>query len=248
MLKRLLFALSIVAVLTSCDQREKVELTQRVDSLQHELAISQEAAQTLMEVGNLLDSVDASRQLLRTHMVEGTGYDEYMARMHDLNNYVKETQDKIHVLENSVRSSRSASSSYAATIKKLKADLEKTTREVMALQELVNNYRNQNDNLVEVVRLKEAEIVGKADSMRLQEEELTLVEAQARELIVQAKVNEAEAYFAQAQAMEETAKRTKFAPRKKKETRKEAIELYKMALFLGKEEAESKIAALEKKL
>ena len=62
------------------------------------------------------------------------------------------------------------------------------------------------------------------------------------------KVNEADAYFKQAQAVEETAKRTKFAPRKKKRTRQEALELYKMALFLGKEEAQPRIAALEKKL
>jgi len=66
--------------------------------------------------------------------------------------------------------------------------------------------------------------------------------------VVQSKVSEAEAYFVHAQAVEEAAKRTKFAPRKKKQTQQEALELYKIALFLGKDEAQPRIASLERKL
>src|SRR6185436_15282354 len=101
MLKRFFIVLSMAGVLVSCDQREKLKLTAKVDSLNSELIASAEAAKTLQEVGTLLDSVDASRQLLRTNMVEGTSYDEYIARMHDINDYVKETQKKIAELEKS---------------------------------------------------------------------------------------------------------------------------------------------------
>lgn len=248
MLKRFFFILSMAGILAGCDQREKVRLTAQVDSLRNELVTSQEAAQTLQEVGTLLDSVDASRQLLRTNMVEGTSYDEYISRMHDINDYVKETQRKILELEKSTRSSKSTASSYASTIKKLKKDLEKTSKEMVALQELVNNYRNQNDNLSQTVGLRDAEIAEKTELIRVKEQELTTIENQVKDLMVRTKVNEADAYFKHAQAVEETAKRTKFAPRKKKRTQQEALELYKMALFLGKEEAQPKIAALEKKL
>jgi len=48
--------------------------------------------------------------------------------------------------------------------------------------------------------------------------------------------------------VEEAANRTKLAPKKKKETYKEAIELYKKALSLGKTEAQAKIDALNKKI
>jgi hypothetical protein len=61
-------------------------------------------------------------------------------------------------------------------------------------------------------------------------------------------LNEAEAYFIQAQQVEETARRTKFAPRKKKASWAQALELYRVSLFLGKEEAQPKIAQLEEKL
>lgn len=248
MLKRFLIILSMAGVLTGCYKDERLKLASQVDSLRNEVAINKEANQTLQEVGVLLDSVDASRQLLRTNMVEGTSYDEYIARMHDINDYVKETQKKIRTLEKAMKASKSASASYSSTIKKLKNDLEKTTKEMVALQELVNTYRNQNDNLTQTVSLRDAEIVEKTEMIRVKEQELTTIENQVKELMVKSKQNEADAYFTHAQAVEETAKRTKFAPRKKKKTRQEALELYKMALFLGKEEAQPKIAELEKKL
>lgn len=248
MMKRIFFILSLAVVLVSCDKREKEKLAARVDSLNNELMISQEAARTLQEVGTLLDSVDASRQLLRTNMVEGTSYDEYISRMHDVNDYVKETQRKIAHLEKAARSSKSAAATYAGTIKKLKADLETKSKEMVALQELVNKYRGENDNLVITVSQRDAEIAEKTEMIRVKEQELSNIETQVKDLQTQSKVNQADAYFTHAQAVEETAKRTKFAPRKKKRSQQEALELYKMAFLLGKEEAQPRIAALEKKL
>ena len=51
-----------------------------------------------------------------------------------------------------------------------------------------------------------------------------------------------------AQAIETAAERTRLAPRKKKETIKEALDLYKKALSLGKNEAQAKITELEDRL
>ena len=248
MLKRFIFMLSIAGVLAGCNQREKVRLTAQVDSLRNELVASQEAAQTLLEIGTLLDSVDASRQLLRTHMVEGTSYDEYISRMYDINDYVKETQNKIRSLERAAKKSKSTASSYATTIKKLKNDLTVTSKEIVALHELVNTYRGQNEMLAQTVGLRDSEIAEKTEMIKVKEQALITIEDQVKQLMMQAKVSEADTYFIHAQAVEETANRTKFAPRKKKRTQQEALELYKMALFLGKEEAQPKIAALEKKL
>lgn len=248
MVKKLMMILSVAALLSSCDQREKVRLTTQVDSLRTELMVSQQAAQTLQEVGVLLDSVDASRNLLRTNMIEGTSYDEYISRMHDVHDYVKETQRKIRDLERSARRSKSAAASYESTIKKLKRDMEKTSREMVALQELVNNYRTQNDQLAQTVSLREQELAEKTELIRVKEQELATIENQVNQLMIESKLSEADAYYKQAQAVEETARRTKFAPRKKKRTRQEALELYKMALFLGKTEAQQHIAVLEKQL
>src|SRR5262249_2526160 len=133
-------------------------------------------------------------------------------------------------------------------IKKLKADIENKSKEIVALQEQVDKYRNENDNLVQTVTLQSKEIDEQEAELSAKRQELELIEARIQELMVQSKVNEADSYFARAQAVELAASRTKLAPRKKKETYKEALELYKKSLSLGKAEAQAKITELEKKI
>jgi chromosome segregation ATPase len=248
MLKKLVYAISVAVLFLSCDSKEKETLRTQVDSLKRELEVSQEMAQTLTEVGTLMDSIDANRQLLRVNMVEGTTYDDYASRMKDLNSYVRDTQRKISELEKSVKDSKANANAFSRTIKKLKADLETRTQEIAQLQEQVDKYRSENENLVNTVSLQEAEIADKQIQIEAKQQELALIEARVQELMIQSKMSEADAYFTRAQAVEEAANRTKLAPRKKKETLREAVELYKKALSLGKNEAQAKIDELEKRL
>jgi chromosome segregation ATPase len=238
----------MVVFLAGCDSKEKDTLRTQVDSLKRELETSQEMAQTLNEVGTLMDSIDASRQLLRVNMVEGTTYDDYSSRMKDLNSYIKESQSKISSLEKSLKSSKANNNAFAGTIKQLKADLEKRTQDIAILQEQVEKYRSENENLINTVGLQEAEIADKQSQIDAKAQELALIEARVQEIMIQSKISEADAYYTRAQAVEEAANRTKLAPRKKKETLKEAVELYKKALSLGKSEAQAKITELEKRL
>lgn len=248
MLKKLLFASSITLLFISCDTKEKETLRSQVDSLKKELETNQEMAETLSEVGTLIDSIDASRQLLRVNMVEGTTYDDYSTRMKDLNSYVQETQRKIDGLENSLKDSKANTKVFTKTIKQLKADLAKRTQEIGMLQEQVDKYRNENENLVNTVGLQEAEIADKQSQIETKQQELALIEARVQEIMIQSKISEADAYYTRAEAIEEAANRTKLAPKKKKETLKEAIELYKKALSMGKTEAQAKITQLEKRI
>jgi chromosome segregation ATPase len=181
-------------------------------------------------------------------MVEGTTYDDYASRMKDLNSYVQETQNKIQSLERSLKDSKANSSLYANTIKKLKADLLTRTEEIAALQQQVEKYRSENENLINTVGLQEAEIADKQSQIEAKSQELALIEARVQEIMIQSKMSEADAYFTRAQAVEEAANRTRLAPKKKKETLKEAVELYKKALSLGKADAQAKITELEKRL
>jgi ABC-type transporter Mla subunit MlaD len=248
MMKNLLFVLSIAGLFYSCGMEERDRLRAQVDSLHTELQTSQEAVYALQEVGVLIDSIDANRKILRTIMVEGTSYDDYVARMNDIKKYVKTTEAKMEELEKSLRSSKSTASSYALTIKKLRRDLEKTSKELVAMQEVVDKYRHEKDNLIQTVALKDAEIKEKLERIQIKEQELLAMETRIDEMMIQSRQDEAQAYFDRAQVYEELANRTKFAPRKKKETRKEALNLYRMSFFLGKEEAQPKIAELEQKI
>ena len=245
---KLLYLTLIPALLISCDTQEKEALRSQVDSLKTELDKSHEAAETLVDIGTLLDSIDASRQVLRINLVEGTPYDDYSSRMRDLNEYIKNTQEKIEKLEQSLQSSSANARAFSKTIKQLRAELEAKGKEMAFLQEQVEKFRNENENLIITVDLQDAEIADKQAQIETKEQELALIEARVQELMIKSKVSEADAYFTRAQAIETAAERTKLAPRKKKETLRQALELYKKALSLGKNEAQAKIKELEARL
>ncbi len=247
--KLLLYSVFIFCFLAfSCDVKEKEDLQTQVDSLQTELEKSHQTSETLAEIGILLDSIDASRQLLRVNLVEGTPYNDYTARMEDLNVYVNTTQQKINDLEKSLQSSKANATAFSKVIKKLKADLATKGQEIAFLQQQVDKYRNENENLIITVGLQDAEISDKQSQIEGKSQELALIEARVQELMIQAKMSEGDAYYTRARAVEIAANRTKLAPRKKKETLREALELYKKALSLGKNEAQVKITELERRL
>ncbi|MEP2669876.1 MAG: hypothetical protein ABJH04_12810 [Cyclobacteriaceae bacterium] len=250
MIKKAIIVLSMAGVLSACDFNpgEKQKLRSELDSLKIELSNNQEMASTLEQVGVLMDSIDVSRNVLRTSMLEGTSYVEYTRRMEELNEHVRRTQAKIDELEESVKSSKTSANSYASALKKIKAELKSTNEELATLQTQVDRYRNENENLVHTIDLQKAELADKLQQLSSSQEEIANLELNINQMLEQSKIDEAEAYFLRAETMEMVADRTHFAPRKKKETRKEALELYRMASFYGKEEAKSKIEELEEKI
>lgn len=250
MQNRILFLMvSLVALLCGCDQKKRELAYQRsMDSLRTELQTNRKLTEAMVEIGTLLDSIDANRKVLKVRMMEGTNYETFAGRMHDLNNYVKNAESKIEALEKAQQKYHNNDAAYASAISKLKSDLEVRNNELAALKEQVDTYKNQNDNLLSTVSLQKAEIDDKLNQIKLKQADITQLQDQVSHLMVKSAMDQGEAYFAQAAAVEETANRTHFAPRKKKDTRKEAIELYKLALNLGKEEAQARIAALEKKI
>ena len=245
MIRKIVFGLAIAGAFWSCDTKEKERLQTQVDSLKTELQTSQQTAQTLQEIGVLIDSIDANRQLLRTDVVEGTSYADYKSRLKDINNHIKETQGKIAKLEKSVKS---AKGSYATTIKRLKADLEMSTQQIAALQGEVEKMRTENSTLAMTVSQRDSAISQNLETIKMKEQDVATLETRVTDINAQSKASQADLYFAQAQALETAADRTKFAPRKKKETKREALELYKLSLSLGKADAQSKIDELEKDL
>lgn len=245
MIRKLILGLSVVGVLSGCHNKQKeTALQTEIDSLKTELHESEQTAQALQEVGAMIDSIDASRQLLRTDMVEGASYQDYKNRLASIKEYVDESQKKIADLERHARRTRG----YAGTIKRLKADLEKTTQQLATLEQEVNNVRAENRTLSQTVSSRDSVITINEQSLREKEENLASLDSQMQEMNVESKNFQAESYFNQAKAMEEAARRTQFAPRKKKKAKEEALELYKKALELGKDEAQSKVQELEKDL
>jgi chromosome segregation ATPase len=244
MIRKLIFGLGLVAFFFSCENKEKVRLQAQVDSLRTELQVSQQTNKELEEIGVLIDSIDQSRQLLRADVVEGTSYKDYKNRLVSINNHIKETQSKIADLEKA--SKKNAAS--LATIKRLRSDLELRSQQIAALQAEVEKYRGENVVLSKTVSQRDSLLAINSETIKLREQDVANLEAKVQEVNTTSKAQQADLYFAQAQALETAASRTRFAPKKKKETQREALELYKLSLSLGKQEAQQKIDELEKEL
>lgn len=245
---KLLFTCVIGSILLSCDSGGSERLQVRIDSLEQELEKSYQTSQTLVEVGVLLDSIDATRRLLRVNLVEGTAYGDFTGRMEELNRYIASTEEKITTLERSLTASNMWAQNLSKTVSHLKAELMRKTDEIAFLEEQVEQYRKENENLMITVNLQDAEIADKQEQIDARNQELAFIEARVQELLIQAKVSEADAYYTRAEAIEIAAERTRLAPRKRRETLREALELYRKAHSLGNSNAEAKIAELEERL
>lgn len=237
--------LMLAALVWSCDTREREMLASKVDSLQVELITSKKNVETLQEIGALIDSIDASREMLRTNAVEGTSFSDYSTRLDEINNYIRETRSKIEELEKSIQKN---ASQYAASLNRLKKELEQSSLQVAALQSEVENMQAKNQELTASLSEKEIMINDQVETIKLKEENILSLETRIADINLATKTSQADLYFAQAQALEIAADRTKFAPKKKKETQREALELYRMSHSLGKMDALDKINQLEKEL
>ncbi|MBI1770284.1 MAG: hypothetical protein HY015_02735 [Bacteroidetes bacterium] len=248
--KNLLLAMSLVAIASACDLRrsEMSKLNHQVDSLKVELENNAKISQALQDVGAMIDSIDQNRHVLHTRMVEGTSLDDFKSSMRDINLYVKETEKKINALENRLSTATTSRRQYALSLKKMKEELDVRNHELTALQEKVSEYQNENSNLVHTVDLQRAEIEDKLAQIESKKVETAKLEEQVSQLITQSKVDQAEFYFIKGEILEETARRTKLAPRKKRNTNKQALDMYQLAVVCGKEEAVAKVAELKKKI
>jgi len=242
------FALVLVFLLSACDFKENERLRVENDSLRKELDTRHTMVGVMRDVKGLIDSIDASRHVLRADLNEGMSYNNFSSRLKNINDYVKKTADKLKSVEKQLRSSNKKASAYLLMMDALKSELEIRVQEVNSLEAAVAQYKAENKGLVETVKLQQTEMAEMQNKIEAKQQELSILEAKVTELVDNFKVSEAEAYYARAKAVEEAANKTRLAPRRKKETYREALELYKKALSLGKKEARKNITSLEKKI
>lgn len=241
-----LFLWAAALMILSCGTKEENErLKNENQELEAELRRAKVGMETLEEIGSLMDSIDVAREAIQLELEGGTSYDDYVKRMERIQEYVADTENMISSLENSFSEANERNKAYISTIQRMKRELQVKTDQIQALSEMVENYKSKNEELVTLVELQEAEINDKSEEIARKREELELLENRLHELMRQAKVSEADAYYARAEAVEEAANRTKLAPKKKRRTYEEALELYRKAYDLGREDAKDKITELE---
>jgi len=243
-----IFLTATILVFSCVPKSEKEKVDMENEELKAELTRAQMAVTTLEEVGSLMDSIDRARNALKLELEAGTNYDDYLERMNDINNYVADTEAKIDQLEEELNKSSSKNQTYIRAINRLKKEIATKAKEIESLQTSVEKYKKDNTTLINAVEIQEAEIADLSDEIEVKLEELAFIEAHVQEMMKKAQMTEADSYFALGEALEEAAKRTKLAPKKRKETYREAIEHYKKSLAFGREDAQDKIDALEQKI
>lgn len=244
-MKQIYLVLLAATVLLGCGNSETARLNFQIDSLNTVIIKNTAAEATLDEVGILLDSIDVSREELAIDIVEGMTFANYIGRLKRINSHIKDSKLKIESLESALKESKGVS---ARTTKRLKKDIEATSREMVELQIQVAELRQNNDSQFMRLMKKDSIISSKDEIIRLKSESVATLQNVAADIDEQNRIKVADLYFEQAQTLETVADRTQFAPRKKKEARREALELYRMSLSMGNTRAQERIDNLEKQL
>lgn len=234
---------ALVLTLVSCGmQKENEALKSEVDSLSTQLDQAMVAVDELTEIGVLLDSVESERSIMRIEMTEGgVSRDDYTGRIALLNDILGKAQNKIDNLETD-------NANVNRMLAKFRNELKEKDRQISAMQNVVDNLSAENITMANAISMLEGEVGELQFEIDAKEMELELMESMVDEMVDVNRITEAEAFYSRGEAYEVAAQRTKLAPRKRKETYKEAMEFYQKAYELGMEEAQPKIEALEKKV
>lgn len=237
-----------ILLIGGCTPKEEIaRLQAENDSLRNELATSQSMLFTFKDVSSLIDSIDVSRNALRVNIVEGTPYADYTERLKEINDYIKQSEDKISALEKKLKNSRHESGAYEMMVAALKDELSIARDEITALETRVTQIMKDNTDLNKTVKVQQASLEEAQLQLDVKFEEVKAYEVQIKELTDKLEISEANASFAQGEALEKAARKTKLAPKKKRKTYQQALSFYRKALAAGHPKASAKVKELEKK-
>jgi chromosome segregation ATPase len=236
------FYFAICIALASCNNTKELErLKSENDSLRAELMSRNELEDAMREVGSLIDSIDFNQADLRADLGEGISVENYKDRLRNINDYIASTDKRLASVEKQLRGSNKNAAAYSRMLDALRSEFSLRMEEVASLESNVSELKGE-------LKIKETEIKELKNVVSAKEEQVTKLDAKVKEMAGTVKSTEAESYYSQAKSLEEAGNRTRLAPRKKKETYREALELYKKALSLGKQDADNDIKRLEAKL
>ncbi len=226
------------------NEQLKAQLASIQENLDSQEKMNQEVTAKMDEVGKLLDDIEASEAAIFN--LERGSYDDYSERIKNIGDYIESTKTRISELERIAAESENKNSGLSSMIAKLRKQVTEKETRITELAAQVDRLGGENASLIKTVDIQNQELSEKELLIEQKRAELSALEERIEQTIKQSKMDAADAYFARAQAAEEMAKRTKLAPRKKKETMKEAYDLYKKAFEAGHKEAFAKVEELEK--
>lgn len=232
-----------VLVLSSCNNKKIEKLTLQNDSLRLELEKAQAILANFEKVTESVDELEGLRKVIPLQTVNKTTHDAMTSKIMAINEHVLTTDKTIKSLDHQLKSSRYENSAYVMMVDAVKSELQIRVDEVTILEGNIADVEQQNQE----ISIEKEKIVTELLT-RVNEKQLALsgLEDRLHRMETNFRNAEAEAVYARAVAVEESARKTRLAPAKKKIALTEALELYKKARALGKVEADLNIQALER--
>lgn len=247
----ILFLSLLVCFLTGCGiQSENEQLKQKVSELENELndknVVSVKLSNQLNKVDLLIDSISKSEAYMAFNLEMGTSYQDHVDRLRSLSAFIEYTRQKMLKLENQMSEQNSEYNTMQLLISRMRKELEAKDLIIKKLRNQIANYEAENEELIRLVDLQKKEIIDIEQQLKLKIAALNKAEMSIEALKTEKDKIIADAFFEQAEATEQIANMTKFAPKKKKEAYNDALNLYKMALEAGRKDAAGKIKEIEK--
>jgi hypothetical protein len=238
----LYFLVAGVILLSACSGKKLDRLTAENDSLRLELKKAQTTIRNFNAISASLDSMEGLRKVIQNQSKDQPAHTAMASRIHAINKHVIETDQKVNSLDHRLKSAQHENSAYVMMVDALKNELQIRVDEVTILEGNITDVEQMNEDVKWEKEQAVSELLNEVNAKKLA---LTGLEDRLHKLEITFRNTEAEAIYARALAVEESARKTRFAPGKKRESLNEALELYKKAKSLGKIEAESNIRALE---
>ena len=163
-----------------------------------------------------------------------------------ISDYIIQTEMKLADMEKNLSTSDAKNRLYSRVIKDLK---EKLTNKQLLIDKLNNEVKTLLGRIVLLQGDHSKEISERESQIKLSEEEINNLEQEIADTRKKAKEEKSEMYFKQAQQEENLAKKTRLAPKKKKQYFKNAYDLYKKSFEEGNNaKAHGKMLELEDKV
>lgn len=233
---------SIGLILNGCETRQIAQLKSENDSLRNQLVEHNKMVNHFRQLNALLDSIDPDGNFLHKPSGEEDSFERIVSRLKEVNDYIAKTEEYLAQIKKNLAMSKHEATAYLMMIDALKGEVVIRDKEIEGLAVKVSNIENQRIDLVKNVKQHEDALTELQTLITARELELV----QAKALTARLRASEAEAYYAKAKTVESEAGKIRLAPAKKKETYQEAIELYRKAYALGKEEAMANINVIQK--
>lgn len=229
---------AIALTITGCKNQRYSQLKKENDSLKTEIQARHQAMIMLHNAEVLLDTIEMN---MRSHEEEN----DILPRLETVYSYVKGSEENILKMQKELQASRYEANAYLMMADALKGELGVHIDKSDPMEDSLGGYVSSNSELVHNLSMQEQLILDLKRDIEHKHQQLSKLEQDVTELEAYIDISDAEREYARAQRVELIGRKMLLSPQKKRETMREALEIYKKAYVLGKKEARENIAVLE---